>query len=65
MAAQPRTRLLTNISNKGFEQVTILVHGYKNIHFCQILTFNFQFLFLSAINVPNIDDRQPCVYVTG
>ena len=44
MAVQPRNRLLSNIANKGFEQITIFVHG--------------------AINLPNIDERLPSVYVT-
>jgi hypothetical protein len=31
MAAQPRSRLISNIANKGFEQITILVHGAINV----------------------------------
>lgn len=45
MAAHQRTHLLSHVSNNGFEEVTLMVHG--------------------AINIPNIDERIPKVYVTG
>lgn len=28
---QPRTKLITNVARKGYEEVTILVHGAINV----------------------------------
>jgi hypothetical protein len=28
---QPRTKLITNVASKGFEEITILVHGAINV----------------------------------